>query len=85
VCDVVAGESCPVWPGHPISAHWGIADPTATQGSDNHKLHAFRTAFVELDNRIKLFMNLPLKTLDRMKIQERLDAIGKGESASAVA
>ncbi len=85
VCDDVAGETCPIWPGHPITAHWGIADPAAAQGSDEHRLHAFRTAFVELDHRVKLLMNLPLKSLDRMKLQEQLDAIGKGESVAAVA
>ena len=85
VCDDVAGETCPIWPGQPITAHWGIADPAAAQGSEEHRLHAFRTAFVELDHRVKLFINLPLKSLDRMKIQEHLDAIGQGRSIAAIA
>ena len=85
VCDDVAGETCPVWPGHPITAHWGVADPAAAQGTEAHRLHAFRSAYLELDNRIRLFMNLPLKSLERIKLQEHLDAIGKGQSASAVA
>ena len=85
VCDDAAGETCPAWPGHPMTAHWGIADPVAVEGSDEHRLHAFRTAFLELDNRINVFISLPLKALDRMKLQEHLDAIGQGQSAEAVA
>ena len=78
VCDDVAGEPCPTWPGQPITAHWGIADPVAAEGGEEHKLHAFRTAFLELENRIRMLVNLPLKSLDRLKIQEHLDTIGKG-------
>lgn len=85
VCDDVAGETCPIWPGHPITAHWGVADPAAAQGSDDHRLQAFRKAFVELDHRISLFTSLPLKSLDRLKIQEHLDEIGRIGSAAAVA
>ena len=78
VCDDVAGEACPVWPGHPITAHWGIADPVAAQGAEELKLRAFRTAFLELENRIRMLINLPLRSLDRLKIQEHVDTIGKG-------
>ena len=85
VCDDVAGETCPIWPGHPITAHWGVADPAAVEGSDEHRLQAFRKAFVELDHRVSLFTNLPLKSLDRLKLQEHLDDIGKIGSAAAVA
>jgi protein-tyrosine-phosphatase len=85
VCDDVAGETCPIWAGHTMSAHWGIADPVAAQGGDEQELHAFRTAFLELDTRIRTFINLPLKSLDRLKIQEHIDAIGAREAASVVA
>ena len=77
VCDNAAGEMCPVWPGQPITAHWGVADPAAVEGSDPEKWLAFRTAYHELESRIKSFTSLPLATLDRIKLQERLDAIGK--------
>jgi arsenate reductase len=85
VCDDVAGEACPVWAGHTLTAHWGIADPAQVQGDDEKRLHAFRTAFLELDTRIRTFINLPLRSLDRMKIQERLDAIGVAPAAEVVA
>ena len=76
VCDDVAGETCPVWAGHTMTAHWGIADPVLAEGSDEQRLHAFRTAFIELEARIRTFVNLPLRSLDRLKIQEHLDEIG---------
>ena len=76
VCDDAAGETCPEWPGHPMTAHWGIADPAAAVGTDDHRLAAFRHAFLELDNRIRIFLSLPHATLDRMRLQERLDEIG---------
>ena len=85
LCDEAAGETCPVWPGHPMTAHWGVADPASVHGTEDHRLHAFRTAFFELENRISLLLNLPLQTLDRMKMQEHLDAIGQGRVAEAVA
>jgi arsenate reductase len=85
VCDNAAGETCPVWPGHPITAHWSIADPAAAEGSEEQRLHAFRTAFIELETRIKLFINLPLRTLDRISQQGHLDAIGKGQRTHEVA
>jgi DNA-binding transcriptional ArsR family regulator len=83
VCDNAAGEVCPVWPGKPMSAHWGIADPAAVEGTDAQKGLAFRKAFKELETRIKLFTALPIKSLDGMKLQETLRAIGKAPSAEA--
>ena len=85
VCDDVAGETCPVWAGHTMTAHWGIADPVLAEGSEEQRLHAFRTAFLELDTRIRTFINLPLRSLDRMKIQEHLDAIGESRNTQVVA
>lgn len=82
VCDNAAGEMCPVWPGHPVSAHWGIADPAAVEGSDAEKWQAFRNAFHEIENRIKVFVSLPLESLDRAQLRERLDAIGKTPAES---
>jgi protein-tyrosine-phosphatase len=81
VCDQAAGEVCPYWPGQPMTAHWGVEDPAAVQGSDAQIWAAFRDTFRVLDNRIKSFTSLPLASLDRIKLQERLDAIGKARSA----
>ncbi len=77
VCDNAAGEVCPIWPGHPLKAHWGVPDPAAVEGSDTEEWAAFRDAFRALENRIKLFVSLPLDTLDPMKLKQRVDAIGK--------
>jgi arsenate reductase len=77
VCDNAAAEVCPVWPGQPMTAHWGVADPAAVEGPETRRWLAFRQAFRELENRIKIFASLPLGSLDRMKLQERLDAIGR--------
>jgi arsenate reductase len=77
VCDKAAAEACPVWPGQPMTAHWGVADPAAIEGSETQRWLAFRQAFRELENRIKIFTNLPIRSLDRLKLQERLDAIGR--------
>ena len=77
VCDNAAGEVCPYWPGQPMTAHWGVPDPAAVEGSDLEKWLAFRRAFQALDYRIKIFTSLPLASLDRIKLQEHLDAIGK--------
>ena len=68
-----------------MTAHWGIADPVLANGSDEQKLHAFRTAFIELEARIRTFVNLPLKSLDRLKIQEHLDEIGDSRKTQVVA
>jgi arsenate reductase len=77
VCDNAAGEICPVWPGQPMTAHWGIADPAAVEGDGTAIWLAFRRAFRELENRIKIFVSLPIDSLDRMSLQQHLDAIGK--------
>jgi protein-tyrosine-phosphatase len=77
VCDNAAGEACPYWPGQPMTAHWGVPDPAAVEGSDAEKWLAFRDAFRLLDNRIKIFTSLPLDSFDRLKLKERLDAIGR--------
>lgn len=77
VCDNAAGEVCPYWPGQPMRAHWGVPDPAAVEGSDTGKWLAFRSAFHALENRIKIFTSLPIASLDRIKLQERLSAIGK--------
>jgi protein-tyrosine-phosphatase len=83
VCDNAAGEMCPVWPGQPMTAHWGIEDPAAVEGSETEKWLAFRKAFHELESRIKIFTALPLRTLDRIKLQEHLDEIGASTPADA--
>jgi arsenate reductase len=77
VCDRAAQETCPIWPGQPMTAHWGIADPAAVQGSDEEKARAFVRAFQELDARIKIFTSLRLEALDQLALQRQLDAIGK--------
>ncbi len=77
VCDNAAAEVCPYWPGQPMTAHWGLPDPAAAEGTAPQKWVAFRSTFAALDNRIKLFTSLPLASLDRIKLQERLTEIGK--------
>jgi len=76
VCDNAAGETCPVWPGQPMTAHWGVADPAHVEG-EAARAQAFREAFHVLDRRIGLFISLPLATLERMSLLERMKAIGK--------
>jgi len=82
VCDSAAGEACPVWPGHPMTAHWGIEDPAAVEGTDIEKQTAFNTAFRYMRNRIGIFVNLPITSLDKLALGDRLKEIGKGEGAS---
>jgi arsenate reductase len=77
VCDNAAGEACPIWPGQPVSAHWGIQDPAAVQGSDEAKRKACLKAFTELSTRINLFMSLPVDKLDRLVLKKKLDEIGR--------
>ena len=77
VCDNAAGEVCPYWPGQPMTAHWGVPDPAAVEGSEAQKWAAFRSAFQVLENRIKIFTSLPIARLDRVKLQAQLNAIGK--------
>lgn len=81
VCDNAAGEACPVWPGGPMQAHWGVDDPAAVEGSEAQQSQAFRRVFLELENRIKVLTSLPLRSLDRMKVQEHLTSIGKSRTA----
>ena len=81
VCDNAAGEVCPVWPGKPMTAHWGIADPAAVEGTESEQAFAFRKALKELETRIKLFASLPIGSLDGMTLQAKLRAIGKSSSA----
>src|SRR6266513_2284724 len=77
VCDQAAGEVCPYWPGQPMTAHWGVPDPAAVEGSETQQWLAFRTAFRALENRIRIFTSLPIASIDRLKLQQHLDAIGR--------
>jgi arsenate reductase len=77
VCDKAAGEVCPVWPGQPMTAHWGVPDPAEVSGSEEQVEKAFFQAFHQLQNRIALFANLPITSLDRLSLQKQLDAIGQ--------
>jgi arsenate reductase len=77
VCDDAAAEPCPVWPGQPVTAHWGIPDPAAVTGSEAEVRLAFAEAFRMLNDRISAFVNLPIRSLDALSLQRRLDAIGK--------
>jgi len=77
MCDNAAKEVCPVWPGQPMTAHWGIPDPASVEGTPAEVQRAFRDAFVSLDRRIGLFVSLPMGSLDRLAIQREIDRIGK--------
>jgi arsenate reductase len=83
VCDSADGESCPLWPGQPMTAHWGIEDPAAVDGTDLQKEAAFVAAFRYLKNRIGIFTSLPLRGIDRMSLGTRLRDIGRGEGATS--
>ncbi len=85
VCDSAAGEACPAWPGQPMTAHWGIPDPAVVEGTEIERRAAFRQAYARLENRIRLFLSLPLASLDRMTLQNRLDAIGRPSPSAAAA
>jgi len=76
VCNNAAGETCPIWPGHPVTAHWGIPDPAGVEGTDEQKAQAFLEAYERLEKRIKAFLALPLGELDTNSLKNRLDAIG---------
>jgi arsenate reductase len=80
VCDNAAGEVCPIWPGQPMTAHWGLPDPAAFQGTETEKRVAFADTMRMLYNRISVFVNLPIRSLDRLSLQRRLQAIGRDES-----
>ena len=82
VCDSAAGEACPIWPGQPMTAHWGIEDPAAVEGTDIEKERAFAEAFRFMRNRIGAFIALPMKSLDQMALQKKLGEIGGMEGAS---
>jgi arsenate reductase len=83
VCDSAAGEACPVWPGHPASAHWGIEDPASVQGTDIEKERAFVQAFRYLKNRISAFLALPVTSLDEVALTHHLQEIGQLEGATS--
>ena len=75
VCDQAAGEICPIWPGNPVIAHWGVPDPAAVEGTEAEKRKAFREAYLVLENRIKLFTSLRLEALDRLAVKRNVDEI----------
>jgi arsenate reductase len=77
VCDDAASETCPVWPGHPMTAHWGLPDPASAGGSEVERRLAFAETYRQLRNRIAAFISLPIASLDRLSLKSRLDAIGK--------
>jgi len=83
VCDNAASEVCPIWPGQPMSAHWGIPDPAAAEGTKTEKRLAFAEAYRAMLNRISIFTSLPMKSLDRLSLQKRLDEIGSTLPQSA--
>ena len=85
VCDNAAGETCPVWPGQPMTAHWGVPDPAAVEGTEAEIGLAFADTMRMLTNRIDIFVSLPLKKLDRLSLQKQLDAIGKTKDAGSPA
>jgi arsenate reductase (thioredoxin) len=85
VCDNAAGEVCPIWPGQPMTAHWGVPDPAAVEGSEAEVALAFADAYRVLNNRIGLFANLPITSLTRLSLQHRLDEIGQSSDAPQTA
>jgi arsenate reductase (thioredoxin) len=83
VCDSAAGEVCPIWPGQPMTAHWGIEDPAAVEGTDIDKRRAFSEAFRHLRNRVSAFLSLPLESISRLALSARLNEIGRMDGATA--
>jgi arsenate reductase len=83
VCDSAAGEVCPIWPGQPLTAHWGIADPAAATGAEAEIDRAFFTAYEQLQRRLSLFVSLRFEQLDRLALQRRIDEIGRTDDAAA--
>jgi arsenate reductase len=84
VCDDAAGEACPVWPGQPMTAHWGVPDPAAVTGKEAEIRFAFADAMRMLTNRINIFVSLPISSLDQLSLQRQLDAIGKAKGGKPV-
>jgi arsenate reductase len=82
VCDNAAGEVCPAWPGQPMTAHWGVPDPVAHAGPPDKQLRLFRDVYFQLERRIQIFASLPIRSLDKLSLQRRLDAIGQARSAA---
>ncbi len=82
VCDDAAGETCPLWPGQPMTAHWGLPDPSRAEGSEAERALAFADTHRMLTQRISIFCSLPLASIDRLCLQPKLDAIGRGEAAA---
>ena len=80
VCDKAAGEVCPIWPGQPVTAHWGVEDPAAVEGTEARRREAFSKAFRELEARIKIFASLPMTALERTRLKQRVDEIGRSHS-----
>ena len=83
VCDNAAGETCPFWPGQPMTAHWGLPDPAAATGTDAEVRFAFADTFRMLSNRITIFVSLPIRSLDKLSLQRQLDSLGKGRDSAA--
>ena len=83
VCDNAAGESCPFWPGQPMTVHWGVPDPAAATGNEAQVRQAFADPFRMLSHRISIFVNLPLRSLDKLTLQRQLDSIGKSKDSAA--
>ena len=83
VCDNARGEVCPIWPGQPMTAHWGMPDPAAVEGNEAERRLAFAETLRMLNNRVGAFVNLPLKSLDKLSLQQRIDEIGRDLPASA--
>jgi hypothetical protein len=81
VCDQAASEVCPIWPGNPVTAHWGVPDPAAVEGTESEKNRAFRIAYEALETRIKVFTSLRLEALDRLAITREVDEIGRDGAA----
>ena len=77
VCDNAAGEVCPIWPGHPMTAHWAFQDPAAFEGSDEEKRRRFRSVYQQIDNRLRVFLSLPIANLDRLSLHQKVKDIGK--------
>ena len=82
VCDQAADEACPVWPGNPVTAHWGIPDPVAVDGTEADQHKAFRAAYLALENRIKIFVALSIDRLDRLALKQKVDEIGRLQAVS---